>query len=136
MRSFILALILAAPMPALAQDGPLGIAFVQAPEQASGMALGATAAEAFARATAQCVEGGAMAEDCLQTNWCQPAGFSVDVFVQHQEGIHWHEVICGLPSEAIARSVGETVCDRSERPFLIECMVTQLYDRDGQALIK
>lgn len=133
MRVLFVALILAAPLPAFAQvDGPAGIAFVQAPEQASGMAMGRTPAEAFASATAACVDGGAYPDDCIPTNWCQPAGWSVDVFAQHQEGIHWHEVVCGLPSEAIAHSVGESLCEASERPFLIECMVTQVYDPEGK----
>ncbi|MCL4675937.1 MAG: hypothetical protein KJZ59_07940, partial [Pararhodobacter sp.] len=104
MRRLILALSVSAPFLAAAQAGASGIAFVQAPEQASGVAMGSTAQEAFARATAICVEAGAHAEDCLQTNWCYPAGWSVDLFVQHQEGNHWHEVVCGLPSQALAQS--------------------------------
>lgn len=122
---------LAVPNIALAQGGPDGIAFVQAPEQSWGVAMGATPAEAFARATAQCVEGGALAEDCLQTNWCQPAGWSVDLFVMHQEGIHWHEVVCGLPNEEIAQAVAAEICDKAAREMIIECDLVQVYDHDG-----
>lgn len=132
MRSLLLVLMLCNPVSALAQqNGPLGIAFVQAPEQSSGMALGRTPAEGFARATAQCVEGGALAEDCFPTAWCQPAGWSVDVFVMNQEGLHWHEVVCGLPGEAIAQSVGAALCARDLRPYVTDCVVTQVLDPDG-----
>lgn len=122
-------LLLALPLPASAQR--LGIAFVQAPEQSYGVATGATATEAFDAAVAQCVEGGALAEDCLQTNWCFPAGWSIDVFAQHQEGLHWHETLCGLPSKETATEVAETLCNRSARPYLIECSLVQIYDPEG-----
>ncbi|WP_127104179.1 hypothetical protein [Pararhodobacter zhoushanensis] len=130
--SLTLALSLAA-LPLHAQDGPGGIAFVQAPELSWGMGMGATPEEAFAAATAQCVDGGALAEDCLQTNWCYPAGWSIDVFLQHQEGLHWHEVICGLPSAEAGQAVAEALCDRSTRSYLLECQLVQIYDADGAA---
>ncbi len=135
MRHLLLTALLIAPLPALAQDGPRGIAFVQAPEQSSGMATGRNAAEAFAAATAQCVAGGALAEDCLQTNWCFPAGWSVDVFAQHREGLHWHEVICGLPSREVGEQVAHALCDPAARPFLIECQLVQVYDPDGSPMM-
>jgi len=131
MRSLIFALAIALPQLAAAQDGNAGIAFVQAPEQSSGFAMGATPQEAFDRAVAICVEGGAYAEDCILTNWCQPAGWSVDLFVMHQEGIHWHEVVCGLTDEQIARSVAAAVCDKDQREYLAECELVQIYNPDG-----
>jgi hypothetical protein len=119
--------------PAIAQDGPVGIAFVQAPEQGGGIATGATMDEAFDKATAQCMESGALEEDCIKTNWCFPAGWSVDIFLQHREGPHWHEVFCGLPSKAAAEATALHVCDRQERDYLIECSPVQLYDEQGAA---
>ena len=121
---------------AVAQDGPQGIAFVQAPEQGSGVCLGATPEEGFACAVAQCMESGARDEDCIRTNWCQPAGWSVDIFVQHQEGLHWHEVVCGLPSEAVAKATALHVCDRSERDYIIECSAVQVYDPEGKETVE
>ncbi|WP_018687699.1 hypothetical protein [Ahrensia kielensis] len=120
-------------MPAMAQDGPRGIAFVQAPEQGSGVATGVTMEEAFGKATDQCMESGALAEDCIKTNWCYPAGWSVDIFVQHSEGPHWHEVVCGLPSKAAAQATALHICDRNERDYLIECSPVQFYDEQGVA---
>ena len=119
-----------------AQDGPVGIAFVQAPEQGGGVATGPSPIVAFERARAQCMESGAAESDCLRTNWCYPAGWSVDVFAQHREGIHWHEIVCGLPSESAARATAEAMCDREERDFLIECSLVQLYDATGKAMME
>lgn len=119
-------------LPAAAQDGPKGIAFVQAPEQSGGVCTGATPEEGFACAVAECTAGGAADEDCIRTNWCQPAGWSVDIFVQHSEGPHWHEVVCGMPSEAIARAAALHACDPNERDYLIECSVVQVYDPEGK----
>ncbi len=135
MRHLPLTLILLAPLPALAQDGPVGIAFVQAPEQSWGVAVGDTPDEAFGAAVAMCVEGGALAGDCLRTNWCYPAGWSIDIFAQHQEGLHWHEVLCGLPSREVGERVAAALCERSERPYLIECALVQVYDPAGTPML-
>ncbi|MBN8290444.1 hypothetical protein JI664_00550 [Rhodobacter sp. NTK016B] len=117
-----------APLPAFAEAG---IAFVQAPEMSSGMAAGASRGEAIDAAIAECVAGGAMEEDCIVTNWCAPAGWSIDIFAQHREGLHWHEVVCGLPTRAVGEMVAQTMCDRGERPELIECQLVQVYDHEG-----
>lgn len=130
------AILAAAPLPALAQDGPVGIAIVQAPEQATGIATGQTMDEAFDSAMAQCVDGGALAEDCLRTHWCAPAGWTVDVFVQHQEGLHWHEFVCGMPTRASAMAAALHMCDPFERDYLIECATVQLYDPSGTAMME
>ncbi|KPQ06736.1 MAG: hypothetical protein HLUCCA12_09015 [Rhodobacteraceae bacterium HLUCCA12] len=126
-------LVAALAVPAQAQDWPRGIAFVQAPEMSSGVGTGHTPEEGFAAATRQCVDGGARAEDCFPTNWCQPAGWSVDLFVMHQEGVHWHEVVCGLPSRAAAEGVAAVLCDPEIRDWLIECAPVQVYDEAGIA---
>jgi len=117
--------------PASAQTGPRGIAFVQAPETGGGVCTSATPEEGFACAVAECMEGGATDEDCIRTDWCQPAGWSVDIFVQHREGPHWHEVICGMASEAVAKAAAEAACDPNARDDLIECSVVQVYDPEG-----
>jgi hypothetical protein len=53
-----------------------------------------------------------MAQDCLRVKWCYPAGWSADLFVQHKEGIHWHEYLCGWDSkEALMAAVAvATAC--------------------------
>lgn len=134
-RIQILVIAALAALPAAAQDGPKGIAFVQAPEQGGGVCVGSTPEEGFSCAVAQCMESGAADEDCIRTNWCQPAGWSVDIFVQHREGLHWHEVICGLPTEGIAKAAAEAACDPDERDYVIECSMVQMYDPDGKELM-
>lgn len=119
--------------PLHAQNGPIGIAFVQAPEQGGGVAIASTPEVAFANATAQCMQFGAREQDCIKTNWCMPAGWSVDVFVQHQEGPHWHEVVCGLPTKSAALAAVLHMCDPRERDYLIGCYAVQLYDSRGKA---
>ena len=119
-----------------AQEGVVGIAFVQAPEQGSGVATGPNPIVAFERARAQCMESGAAESDCLRTNWCYPANWSVDIFAQHREGIHWHEIVCGLHSESAARATADAVCNMEEREFLIGCSLVQLYDPTGKAMIE
>ncbi|MFN3954751.1 MAG: hypothetical protein ACK4LQ_09880 [Pararhodobacter sp.] len=132
MRYLVAALMLLPAAPALGFEGPPGIAFVQAPEQGSGMALATSPEAGLAEATAQCMESGALAEDCIPTNWCQPAGWTVDIFVMHEAGLHWHEVVCGLPSRPVAMRVAEVLCDSELRPEIIDCMLAQIFDPAGE----
>lgn len=120
------------PLPARAQDAYPGVAVVQAPEQSSGIAFGADRQKTVADAIGQCVEGGAMAQDCIVTNWCSPAGWTVDFFVQHREGLHWHETICGIADHAVIAGLETAMCDRTARPYLIECALVQVWDPQGK----
>lgn len=117
----------------LAQERP-GIAFVQAPEQSNGVCTAATAEEGFACAVKKCVAGGARARDCIKTNWCQPSGWSVDVFLQHNEGIHWHEISCGWTSRSAALAAAKILCDTKERQYVVDCLVTAVYDPSGNRI--
>lgn len=118
----------------LAEEQRVGaIAFAQAVEQGGGTGTGATIEAAVAAARAECVAGGARAEDCLITAACEPAQWSVDIFVQHQEGPHWHEMLCGIADEAMIAGVVEAVCDRAARPWLMECALVQVRDPFGAA---
>ncbi|MDN2568016.1 hypothetical protein N1F89_17465 [Aquibium sp. A9E412] len=119
---------------AAAQDGPTGIAFAEAPEQASGVCTGDTPDVAMACARRRCAEAGARPADCLRVAWCYPAGWSADVFVQHREGPHWHEYLCGWSSRAAALAAAEVTCDAALRPDLIECAVVRLFDEGGNEI--
>jgi hypothetical protein len=116
---------------AAAQDWAGAIAFAQAAEQSGGVATADTVEEAIAAALAECVAGGARDEDCYISAACEPAGWSVDIFLQHQEGPHWHEMICGIAEEATIKAMAAAVCDREARPYLIECAVVQVRDPGG-----
>jgi len=134
MRVTALALCALLAMPGLAAAQPMGIAFVQAPEQSSGEAIGPTPTEAFATATQICMDGGALAEDCLPVAWCFPAGWSIEVFAQNNEGFHWRDPVCGLPSEAVARAIAAQMCDADLRPDLMDCALVAVIDPDGNTL--
>lgn len=122
------AALLALALPASAQ---VGVAIVQAPEQSWGIAIGETAADAFKVAIDMCVEGGALAQDCVPTNWCMPSGWTVTVGVMHLEGLHWSESVCGLPERPIAEAVGAALCDLEARPWVSDCVLAQIYDPLG-----
>ena len=122
------------PAPALAQNGPVGIAFVEAPEQSSGVCSAGNPDKGFACARQKCVEGGAEQRDCLRVAWCYPAGWSVDVFKQHSEGPHWHEYSCGWGSREAAMKAAEVRCDPALHDYLIECAPVRLWDPDGTEL--
>ena len=110
----------------------VGIAFVQAPEQGQGLCTGNTPDKAFACAVEQCVKSGAEARDCLRTNWCFPSGWSADVLLLHNEGVHWHEVTCGWVSRHAALEAAKVMCDRKHRDFVVDCSVVQIYDPEGK----
>ncbi len=119
---------------ARAQQGPVGIAFAEAPEMASGVCTAGDPDAGFACARQKCVEGGAEAGDCLRVAWCYPSGWSVDVFMQHREGPHWHEYSCGWASREAALKAAEVRCDPSFNEYLIECTPVRLWDPQGSEL--
>jgi hypothetical protein len=129
MRPILLAFALTLPSAALAQL--MGIAFVEAPEQGSGLAMAALPEEAFEQATQACMETGALAEDCYAVTWCFPAGWSIDLFQQHREGPHWHAFHCGLPDRETALAVAATICEAGLKGYLIECAPVRLIDPEG-----
>jgi len=122
------------PAPSSAQ--PLGIAIVQAPEAGIGVAMARAPDAGFAAATQRCIEAGGMDEDCLPQAWCQPAGWTLDLFLQHLEGPHWHEFHCGLSDRETALALVAPLCDPARRPYLIECAAVQLHDPDGRPTMK
>jgi hypothetical protein len=119
---------------AIAQDGPKGIAFVLAPEQGAGMCFGGTPEKAFDCAKKECVASGAPASECLRVQWCYPSGWSADIFVQNQEGLHWHEYLCGWDSRETLEAAAAVKCDKSLREYLLECTTVQIWDDTGEKI--
>lgn len=114
---------------AMALDGPLGIAAVLAPEAGGGICFDADASEALACAREKCMtETGFGLEDCQATTVCLPALWSVDIFMQHEEGPHWHNFSCGWQSREQLEAVVEVACDVE---WLIECTAVQVWSPDG-----
>ncbi|MBB4066730.1 hypothetical protein [Gellertiella hungarica] len=116
--------------PALAERK--GIAFVEAPEMSSGMCTGANREEAFGCARKQCIDNGGTDADCIDTTYCFPAFWSVDVFKQNNDGFHWHEIHCGAGSKEDALAIAKAVCDKVRNPELMECAAARLFDEDGK----
>ena len=129
---WMLAAMLTLAMPASAQDGPKGIAFAIAPEQADGMCIGDDPAATIECAKQKCVAGGGLAEDCAPVAWCFPMGWSVQVSILHKEGISWSEYLCGWDSHPAVDAAAKIRCDTKLRPFIQECAVVQVWDRDGK----
>lgn len=119
---------------ASAQDTRLGIAFAEAPEQSSGVCTGGNPEKTLACAREKCVAGGAEARDCARVAWCFPAGWSADIFLQHREGPHWHEYLCGWETREAAEKAAAIKCDRSMRDYLIECSAVRFWDPDGKEI--
>ena len=131
-RYWITVLALLCLASAARASGPTGIAFVHAPEMGSGVCMGGTPDKAFACARERCIREGGNAQACKRIAWCFPARWSVDVFLQNEDGVHWHEFTCGLDSRATAAKVAAVQCDRTSRPDLRECMVTRFFDPEGR----
>lgn len=112
--------------------GPLGIAYVEAPERATGLCTGNTPEQAFTCARELCAVGGVKPRECLRRAWCFPAGWSAEVFIQDANGLHWHEFSCGLDSEQMARRLAELRCDRELRSRIEVCELVRLLDPTGQ----
>lgn len=112
-------------------QGPLGIAFVQAPEAATGVCAGSSPDEAFACARRACAAGGVKPGQCLRVAWCFPAGWSTDVFVQDSNGLHGHEFSCGWPSRDLAEAAAALRCDKTRRERVEMCEVVRVFGPDG-----
>lgn len=117
-----------------AASGPVGIAYVEAPERAAATCVAANPDRAFACAREKCVAEGVAGRDCLRVAWCFPAGWSVDVFMQNRDGFHWHEFTCGLGSREHAERLAALQCDRALAPELLECTAVRFFDPEGREL--
>ena len=132
MRKIVTSLaFLALLIPGIGRAEGLGIAFVDAPEMGSGTCTGRDATEAFARARKQCQDQGGTAAECRDVAYCEPAGWSVDLFKQNREGFHWHAVHCGLASREDALALSRTLCDTKAHPDFAECAAVRLLDENG-----
>ncbi|MGI9350307.1 MAG: hypothetical protein ACR2O3_01990 [Rhizobiaceae bacterium] len=112
-------------------QGPLGVAFVEAPEQSSGMCFADNADYGFACARQKCMANGTLKADCLRVRWCYPAGWSADMFLQHKEGLHWHQYLCGWSSREDIETAANLICEGSQKKWLIECTMVRLWNPNG-----
>ena len=112
----------------------VGIAVVEAPEQSSGVCFADNLDRGFECARAQCVEGGADLGDCLRVAWCYPANWSADIFMQNEEGFHWHEYLCGWATRAALEAAARVKCEEQGTMTLIECEIVRMWD-EGEEIV-
>jgi len=129
-RTFLLAFCLA--IASSLAPAQAGVAITQAVEQGGGICAKDNAADAFECAKAQCMESGAMKDDCLEMSWCLD-GQTVDVFMQSNEGNHWHEYYCGWKDRKTAINAGKLACNADRKKDLMECAPVQIIDDKGVA---
>jgi hypothetical protein len=122
---------LAVPVQAQRQ----GIAVVEAPEQSSGVCFADNLDRGFECARKQCVEGGAAAGDCYRIAWCYPARWSADVFLQSDEGFHWHEYLCGWATREALEAAARVKCEEQGDLTLIECEVVRMWDEGDEIVL-
>ena len=114
--------------PAFADD-TVGIAFVQAPEQSSATCFSDNLSKAFNCAKKKCAKrDGVSPRDCLRQAWCYPSLWSADLFLQHREGPHWHEVLCGWSSRDDLLAAAKLRCEGSARADLAECTIVDSWE--------
>ena len=122
----VFAAVLVVPFPAVAQDGPTGIGFVQA-EEGTWWCRDFEPGKAFACATQKCTtESGG--QDCHPTRWCSPAGWSGLMTVWLPE-FHATTPLCGVSGEVALIAAFEALCAGS--PDVTRCDVTMIIDPDG-----
>jgi hypothetical protein len=114
--------------------GRRGIAFATAPEQAEGVCIGDDADEALACARRECAAQGPDVQDCGPVALCFPMGWSADLLVEHAEGLHWHEYLCGWPTREKLIAAVNLRCDLTDHEYLVDCRPVRFWTDRGEAL--
>ncbi|MEX1181112.1 MAG: hypothetical protein WEB63_09930 [Cucumibacter sp.] len=130
MLRFIVAVwLLLAPSLSFAQEGLIAFAAAQAPEAGLGTCFGLDAS-AIECAEYECMEmSGLGIEDCHANIYCFPSYWVADIFMQHAEGPHWHQFICGWYDRAQLEAAIEIACMPD---YLIECTAVRIWNPDGE----
>jgi hypothetical protein len=122
--------------PALAQDDMLpwqGMAVSQAAEAGLGVCFDTDPKKAISCAQKQCIaESGLDTQSCQADLWCYPHAFAVDIFMQLEEGPHWHEFLCGATDREQLEALIAVKCAGE---YLIECSPVRMWDFDGNELL-
>lgn len=109
-----------------------GVAIAQAPEAGVGICFGEDAAKTISCARTRCMDDSGLGpEDCMVNLWCFPHRWVADIFMQHQEGIHWHSFVCDAMDRPELEALVATKCADDG---LIECSIVQMWDDDGNAI--
>ena len=110
-----------------------GMAVSQAPEAGLGVCFGPEAKDALDCAVAQCMtESGLGEADCAPNLWCFPHGWAADIFIQHNEGPHWHKFVCDRQSR---EQLDALVAMECAPDYLMECAAVRIWDPEGNELL-
>ncbi|MEM9277907.1 MAG: hypothetical protein AAGA76_04990 [Pseudomonadota bacterium] len=132
MKKTLAAIVLVASTSFTVAQDRLGVAFVQAPEVSTGHCFAENPIKAFACARSSCAIEGIAESECLRVKWCYPAGWSADIFLQHKEGVHWHQFLCGWSSREDLQAAAKLMCEGSQKEWLIECAMVGLWNPEGK----
>jgi len=121
-----LAVALAPSFPAIAQPGPVGIAFAQA-EEGTWWCREEDPGKGLACALDKC-RNEAPGQECHPTRWCLPAGWSGLMTVWLPE-FHNTIALCGTSGEAALISALAALC--ADSPYVTRCTPFAMIDPDG-----
>lgn len=111
MRLALALAVLLLATPALAQEGPQGIAFAQA-EEGTWLCRHERPQEAMSCARERCLEQ-APGQECYITAWCFPGGWSGYMTLWLSD-FHTTQVLCGLPNEAGLTAAFRALCSSDD----------------------
>jgi hypothetical protein len=114
------------PTAMMAQDGPLGVGIVVAPENGIWSCAGSTPEAAFGCARRECRSAGEA--DCYRTAWCYPGGWGA-LYSQRTAEFHGPNGFCGAPSREEALATVERWCRSQD--YLVSCFVSTIITPDG-----
>jgi len=122
-------LLAASATVATAQDGPVGVGIVLAPEAGIWSCPGSTPDAAFACARQKCKAEGS--DECYRDNWCYPAGWGA-LYSQRTADFHGPNSLCGAPSREEALATVKRWCESQE--YVVSCYVATIIDPDGKEI--
>jgi len=139
---FLSAIVGSLAAPVLAQDEGVdtvlmpafkGMAVAQAPEAGLGVCFSPEAADGIECAQNECMEQSGLAiEDCAASLWCYPHGWVADIFMQHNEGPHWHKFVCDQQDRETLEALIAFEC---KRDYLMECSAVRIWDPEGAEVL-
>jgi hypothetical protein len=110
-----------------------GIAVAQAAEAGLGVCFSPEAADGIACAEQECMtQSGLGIADCAANLWCYPHGWVADIFMQHNEGPHWHKFVCDQQDRETLEALIASECSRD---YLMECSAVRIWDPEGAEVL-
>jgi hypothetical protein len=138
----LFAILVSLAAPALAQEEGIdtfvmpafkGVAVAQSAEAGLGVCFSPDAADGIECAQAECMrQSGLGIEECAANLWCYPHGWVADIFMQHNEGPHWHKFVCDQQDRVTLEALIASECSRE---YLMECSAVRMWDPEGAEVL-